>query len=416
LEQFGDDPSPFHLAELDAVAPNNPLLLQASYYEAFLNSYALQLLAVDKMANVPGIERDETGRPTGHVTEQGLRALVDHLPLASGQELETSSRGMIAQLNRMGLTAFGAVGCDEDLLSRYRRWADQRELNVRIFCIVSPPGANTPEELISRIPQIRLFDGDSYINHIAFGENPLAGLNDPMFQHRSTTKAEDVAELRRILTEVAASHLTLHVHVNFAETIGTYLDVIEAVNKEHPIRNLRWEFAHLNQPTAEEIERMKHLGIYAAVHPWGVINGGINVRQFGQTAYSMAPLAMIQKSGITWGLGSDGSRANQMNPFEALSWAVTGKMVGGKTVLNQTISREDALIAYTRKNAYFVFQEDNLGSIQAGKLADFVVIDRDYLTVPQEEIKRIKSVMTVVGGRVVFDDTLENTAVTRKHG
>ena len=96
----------------------------------------------------------------------------------------------------------------------------------------------------------------------------------------------------------------------------------------------------------------------------------------------MAPLATIQASGITWGFGSDGSRANQILPFETLGWAVTGKMVGGKTVLRQPISREDALIAHTRKNAYFVFQENNLGSIQAGKLADLVVLDRDYLTDP----------------------------------
>ena len=78
-------------------------------------------------------------------------------------------------------------------------------------------------------------------------------------------------------------------------------------------------------------------------------------------------------------------------PFETLSWAVTGKMVGGKTVLRQPISREDALIAHTRKNAYFVFQENNLGSIQPGKLADLVVTDRDYLTIPADQIKDIKA-------------------------
>jgi predicted amidohydrolase YtcJ len=72
-------------------------------------------------------------------------------------------------------------------------------------------------------------------------------------------------------------------------------------------------------------------------------------------------------------------------------------------VIRQTISREDALIAHTRKNAYFVFQENNLGSIQAGKLADLVVLDRDYLTIPANQIKDIKPVMTVVGGRIVFE-------------
>jgi hypothetical protein len=77
-------------------------------------------------------------------------------------------------------------------------------------------------------------------------------------------------------------------------------------------------------------------------------------------------------------------------------------MVGGKKVIRQTISREDALIAFTRRNAYFVFQEDNLGSLQPGKLADLVVLDRDYLTIPADQIKDIKPVMTMVGGRFVY--------------
>jgi predicted amidohydrolase YtcJ len=119
----------------------------------------------------------------------------------------------------------------------------------------------------------------------------------------------------------------------------------------------------------------------------------------------MAQLRTIQESGVTWGFGSDGSRANQIHPFTTLWWAVTGKMVGGRRALReaQTISREDALVAHTRKNAYFVFQENNLGSIQAGKLADLLVLDRDYLTVPADQIKDIVPVLTMVGGKVVFE-------------
>jgi predicted amidohydrolase YtcJ len=139
------------------------------------------------------------------------------------------------------------------------------------------------------------------------------------------------------------------------------------------------------------------------VHPWAVINGGIQHQLFGESAFDMPPLSTIQNSGIMWGLGSDGSRANQILPFTTLWWAVTGRMVGGAKVLQQTISREDALIAHTRKNAYLVFQENNLGSIQPGKLADMLVLDRDYLTIPADQIKDIKTLMTIVGGKVVYD-------------
>ncbi len=125
--------------------------------------------------------------------------------------------------------------------------------------------------------------------------------------------------------------------------------------------------------------------------------------EFGDGAFDMPPFATIQNSGILWGLGTDATAANQYLPFTTLYFAVTGKMAGGLKVIRQTISREDALIAHTRNNAFFVFQEDNLGAIQTGKLADLLVLDRDYLTIPADQIKDVKPVMTMVGGRIVYD-------------
>ncbi len=148
---------------------------------------------------------------------------------------------------------------------------------------------------------------------------------------------------------------------------------------------------------------MKNMGMYLAVHTRPTVMGGMFHRAHGDRAYNMPPLSMIQQSGIVWGLGSDAFEVNQYRPFTTLWWAVTGKMVGGRTVLRQTISREDALIAHTRQNAFLVFQENNLGSIQSGKFADLVVLDRDYLTIPADEIKEIQPVMTMVGGRIVFE-------------
>jgi hypothetical protein len=96
---------------------------------------------------------------------------------------------------------------------------------------------------------------------------------------------------------------------------------------------------------------------------------------------------------------------NQYRPFTTLYFAVTGKMVGGAVVNRQPISREHALIAHTKGSAFTILQEGNMGSIQPGKLADLVVLDRDYLTIPAEQIKDIRPVMTMVGGRVVHDTT-----------
>jgi predicted amidohydrolase YtcJ len=392
IEQFSDDPKPFTREELDRVAPANPVLLQASYYEAYLNSAGLKAVG-------------QPDHPTGRFAEDGFRALVGKLPTAEGAELEASTLGMIRDVNRSGVTAFGSAGCEADVLPLYQKWAAAGQLNVRVFCITGQ-GAGSPQQVdqaLPRIAQMKLFQGNAYLNHVTYGESVYGPLHDPMFIPSSKPTPEQLAQWRRLATEIAKARLPLHVHANLTNTIDAFLDQIEQVHKEYPITNLRWVFAHANQLNASHLERMKKLGMYAAVHPWAVINGGINQRVFGDSALDMAPLATIQNSGIIWGFGSDGSRANQILPFQTLGWAVTGKMVGGAKVLRQTISREDALIAHTRKNAFLVFQENNLGSIQPGKFADLLVLDRDYLTVPADQIKDIKPVMTMVGGRVVYD-------------
>jgi predicted amidohydrolase YtcJ len=223
-----------------------------------------------------------------------------------------------------------------------------------------------------------------------------------MFAVKSTPKPEDLVQWRRMAMEVAKAGMPLHVHTELHDTIDAFLDQIEAVNKEYPVKNLRWTLAHMNQVNPAQLERMKKLGLYLALQPWAVINGGIMHELFGEAAYDMPPLSTIQESGIMWGFGTDATAANQYMPFTTLYFAVTGKL-GGTKIIRGTISREDALIAHTRKNAFFVFQEDNLGAIQPGKLADLLVLDRDYLTVPAEQIKDIKPLMTMVGGRIVYD-------------
>jgi len=116
------------------------------------------------------------------------------------------------------------------------------------------------------------------------------------------------------------------------------------------------------------------------------------------------PIRAIQDSGIIWGLGTDATIVAHYQPFITLGWVVSGKSINGETVIDSPISREEALIAHTRNNAYLMFKEDDLGTLEVGKLADLVVLDRDYMTVPADEIFDIKPTMTMVGGEVVFSD------------
>src|ERR1700688_3802136 len=395
-EQFADDPKPFTREELDKAFPNNPVALQESYYRMSVNSKAAQIMGIDD-------------KSTGDVGQGGIGRIAAKLPTVGKDQIEASSLGMIKDMNRWGLTAFGVPGCDRDLVAMYRKWQQQDQLNVRVFCI-DGVGGGTPEAVDKALPQIaqiKLFQGDNYIDNIFFGEGVYGPLSDPMFLIKSDPKPDQLVQWRRLATAVAQAGLPLHVHTELHDTIDAFLDQIEAINKEHPIKNLRWALAHMNQVNEAQLERMKKLGMYLALNPWAVINGGIMHNVYGDDAYDLPDLATIQNSGIMWGFGTDGTRANQIPPFNTLYFAVTGKMVGGTKVVRQTISREDALIAHTRNNAFFVFQEDNLGAIQPGKLADLLVLDRDYLTIPAEQIKDIKPVITMVGGRIVYDADAE---------
>src|SRR5438445_9924213 len=183
--------------------------------------------------------------------------------------------------------------------------------------------------------------------------------------------------------------------------IDAFLTQYEAINKERPIKGLRWSFSHLDQINEAQLERMKKLGMSAQIHSRPLIQGALMHKVHGEKAWDMPPFRRVQDSGIVWGLGSDATAVTTSNPFYTLWFAVTGKMIGGRQVNRQTITREEALIAHTRSNAHFVFQESNLGSIQPGKYADLVVLDRDYFVVPAQQIKDIKPLMTMVGGKIV---------------
>jgi predicted amidohydrolase YtcJ len=393
VDQFADDDRPFTREELDRAVPQHPLFLQSSYYRGYANTLGAKSLGVTD--------------PAGVVDEASLRGVAARLPVAKGDELQSSTRQMIGDLNRAGLTSFGSAGCEADVLPLYVQWSQKDQLNVRAFCIIGV-GPGTPEQVTAALPRIASYrvrhTENPFVDDIAYGESVYGPLHDPMFIRASNPLPDQLVQWRRVATEVAKARLPLHVHANLTATIGAFLDQIELIDREYPVRDLRWTLAHVNQISAADLARMKKLGMQAAVHPWAVINGGINSTVFGPAALDMAPLRTLQQSGVVWGLGSDGSRANQILPFQTLSWAVTGRMVGGRVVLNesQRLSRQEALIAHTRQNASLVFQEKALGSIEPGKFADLVVLDRDYLTVPDDQIKDIVSVMTIVNGRIAY--------------
>ncbi len=405
IDQFTDDRSDFTREELDAAAPDNPVLLQVTREHSYLNSLAIEAAGLERL-DAPWIVRDETGRPTGIIEAEGINIVAEARPAPPPEIFEASSLAMIEDMNRAGLTTIGGP-CPAAFIDRFHQWSEEDRLNLRFFCFLPSGPANTPEEVDALLPQIaelKPFQRGNWVDLTAYGETVYRPLHDSMLAPTTNPTEEELYQWRRIATEVARAGLPLHVHATIENTITGFLDQIELVNREYPVRNLRWALAHVDQVNASHLERMKDLGMYLAVHTRPTVMGGIYNRAHGERSLDMPPLSLIQQSGIVWGLGSDAFEVNQYRPFTTLWWAVTGKMVGGTPVLRQTISREDALIAHTRQNAFLVFQENNLGSIQQGKLADLVVLDRDYLSIRADEIKDIRPVMTMIGGRIAFDE------------
>lgn len=409
-DQFTDNKSDFTRTELDLVAPNNPVQLQFTRCCTYVNSKTIEVMGLDKR-NDPWIQRDAQGRPTGIISVEGANAISNARPEAPKELYETGNMALMRDMNRAGLTTV-AGPCPREDLDPYRKWSAEGRTTIRFYCNIAIPARNPmqAEATIAQIPQLRkqLFQDNPYFHFYTYGEHLYQPVGDNMVAVKASAKPEDFAQWGRIARELARNGLPINQHVTLTDSINGVLDQIEQIDKEYPVRNLRWTLIHLDQLDATQIERMKKLGLYAAVQPRSTIMGGIFHRVHGASADHTPPFRMIQDSGLIWGLGTDAFEVNQYRPFTTLGFAVTGKMVGGTVVNNQTVSREDALIAHTRSNAFFVFEEDNLGSIAPGKYADLLVLDRDYLTVPADQIKDIQPLMTMVGGKIVWDAAAGN--------
>lgn len=411
-EQFTDEQRGFTMSELDRLAPNNPVVVQAVYNHSYLNTAALRAAKIDETTpNPPNgqIEKDASGKLTGVVRGAGGVAFVAaKIPKEEGDARLANTRKLVSELNAMGLTAWmdtGGRGMSADHYTPYRLLADKGELNIRVFWTVirQPATPAQVDKVVAEIPSLKPFQGNAYFDMVGYGESVYGPATTNLLLKDAPPNPEHLAQARRIADALAERAIYLNAHVEMESAIDGFLDHWEAVNQRRPIRGLRWSFSHLDQVTEAQLERMKRLGMTAQIHSRPLIQGVLMYRVHGDKAWEMPPFRRIQDSGIRWGLGSDATAVTPSNPFLTLSFAVTGRMVGGHHVNRQNITREEALIAHTRSNAYILFQESNIGSLQRGKFADLLVLDRDYLTTPPEQIKDIKPLLTMVGGRIVYE-------------
>jgi len=389
-EQWAGDRRELTRGELDAVAGHRPAFIQAQYDHAVVNTAWLDA------AGLPaGAESRATGRIGG-----GLAALNR---AASGfprpADPEAAARRVISWYNRLGLTTVfdpGGVGVAESSYDPVKAMAARGELTLRVLTtLCDGSGGRGPEHamrLAERISRARPFDGDLWYDRIAVGEIYHAAAHWDHAGSPPRPTAEDLEQARTILLAAAGAGWPVQTHSVTEQGLDLVFDAYADVAGRRPIRPLRWSVTHAEGITPAHLERARRLGVTVQLRSQGVIRAGRS---------APAPLRLLRDSGLSWGLGTDGTRAAQVSPFVTLWWAVTGESLGGERTLDEPLSREEALIAHTRGNAQLMFRENDLGSIRPGLLADLLVLDRDYLTVPADEIRDITPAVTMVGGRVV---------------
>jgi hypothetical protein len=188
-------------------------------------------------------------------------------------------------------------------------------------------------------------------------------------------------------------------------TVDQLLTIFERVNKDVPIAPLRWSIAHLNDASPKTLERMKALGVGWTVQDAMYFGGEGFVKQSGlDAAKRTPPVVSADRLGVHIGGGTDAHRVASYNPFTSLQWFLDGKTVSGLVMRGpeEIPTRQQALRFYTKGSAWFSHDDGERGSLEVGKLADLAVLTKDYLTVPVGEIGDIESVLTMVGGKVVY--------------
>lgn len=392
VDQFADRKGGFTLEELDRAVPDNPVYLQTSYRGAYANSLAL---------NAVGVGTD------GGAWQQGRQAfnrMFREMPPPTEPQLTQNLYQFSADLNAVGLTtAYDVDRPSAGDISLIARASAERQLPLRVFHTLKYRAETSAEadEAVELIRARTPFSVDDRIGLLGLGEHVYG----PMHDSSNTVESypdEIWDEYMKLATVAAQGGWHIHEHVMADRTIIDFLDRLETLNETVPITDLRWTLAHVLTMTEETIQRARELGLTAAVHGQAVHQARPIMPRGDATRPPIPPMAAFEDSGMIWGLGTDTGVVSHYQPFVTLMWAATGLGIDGTLIHPDPVGREAALVAHTRSNAYLLFKEDDLGTLEAGKLADLVVLDRNYLTVPAHEIKDIEPVITMVGGEIVY--------------
>jgi predicted amidohydrolase YtcJ len=407
-QQFQEKRRPTQ-AELVAAAPDHPAYIQLFYSAALLTPKGFQALGISRDADVPPagkIERDAAGNPTGWIAGDNptISGLFDKLPLPTFAESVEGTRQFFRELNRLGMTGVSDPGgfnlTAESYQPLFRLW-QERALTLRVvYSLFAQRRGHELEDYQAVTAMLPMGFGDDWLRFNGIGENVAWG----MYNNDDPSEAQK-EQLYQIYKWAAGRRMTVTQHWNPNRSVHHLLEVIERVNREIPVAPLRWSIAHLNDASPDNLKRMQALGVGWLMQDAMYFNGEAFLKARGPEAMRLTPPIMTAlKLGLPVGGGTDAHRVMSYNPFVSLQWMVDGKTVAGMPTRDedQLPSREESLRLYTLGSAWFTFNDDRRGSLKAGKLADLAVLSADYLTVPTAEIGALESLLTMVGGRIVY--------------
>ena len=386
FDQFQDNSALFTVAELDRVLPDRPLYIQEAYRRGFANSAALAAAGLSDNAELAG---------RGAVNRMNVV-----IPEVAADTWDQSLLLTIDSLLGAGLTGVYDIGGNTVTPAFYesvKRVADAGELKMRVFYSLNEQNSasDNAEEIIRELNNNTPDVEGLRFAQFGYGETVYR----PMRANPFVVSEEDKQHFRNIVITAVENGWQLHEHSNQDVKVQSMLSILEEVAETHPaLHDMRFTIAHTNGMSRESAQKAINLDLVFAVHS--------SRRQMSQVAFEngavQPPARTINELGGMWGLGSDSTTVGSPNPFHTLGWIVSGRSISGDVYLQETVSREAALTAHTRNNAYIHFREDDLGSLEPGKLADFAILDGDYMAVPAEEIENLRSVMTVVEGEIVY--------------
>jgi predicted amidohydrolase YtcJ len=404
--------------ELNAAAPDTPVFILHLYDRALLNRAALRAVGYTKDTPAPPggeIERDARGNPTGLLLAKP-NATILYATLAKGPKLAlddqaNSTRLFMRELNRLGVTsaidAGGGFQNYPDDYSVVAELARRGELTVRIAynLFTQRPGQEL-DDFTKWTSMTRPGDGDAFFRMNGAGEMLVfSGADFEDFREpRPDLPPRMEQELRAVVRHLVEKRWPFRLHATYDESITRFLDVFEAVNREIPFDGLRWFFDHAETISPRNLDRVAALRGGVAIQDRMAFQGERFVERYGADAASHAPpVRRMLEAGLPVGAGSDATRVSSFNPWLTLHWLVSGKTLGGcvAATARNRLERDEALRLHTLGSAWFSGEEDVKGVLAPGRFADLAVLSADYFAVPEDEIRGIESVLTIVDGRVV---------------